>query len=65
MNPTHYHVDDGDHEAIAVDHELDVRDLSGGTYYPVTMEALDGLFREATDMLDERTWSALRPATRQ
>lgn len=51
----HYHADVmAKTMQLAVELGLDVRDLPDRAYHPTTPEILDGLFREATEALDER-----------
>jgi dihydrolipoamide dehydrogenase len=50
----HYHVDVmAKTMQVAVEMELDVRDLPDRAYHPTTPEILDGLFREASDRIGE------------
>ncbi|SEO45717.1 dihydrolipoamide dehydrogenase [Halogranum amylolyticum] len=51
----HYHADVmAKTMQVAVEMELDVRDLPDRAYHPTTPEILDGLFRAATEKLDRR-----------
>ena len=50
----HYHADVmAKTMQVAVEMELDVRDLPDRAYHPTTPEILDGLFREASDRIGE------------
>jgi len=50
----HYHADAmAKTMQLAVEMELDVRDIPDRAYHPTTPEILDGLFREASDALAE------------
>ncbi len=50
----HYHADAmAKTMQLAVEMELDVREIPDRAYHPTTPEILDGLFRAATDALDE------------
>jgi len=50
----HYHADVmAKTLQLAVEMELDVREIPDRAYHPTTPEILDGLFRDASDALDD------------